>query len=424
MRLDTDIIIVGSGVGGATVAKELVKKGKKVLVVEKGRPFPLARIGTVRYAYNFYDKHGTWSKTKEGIFYYRAIMLGGTSIISCGNGVRALEKEFKNLGIDLTKEFLETEQELSIRPVPENFIGRGTKKIVMAADKLGFNMVPMPKFIKFEKCICCGNCALGCRRDAKWTSLKYLKEAQDNGISLLTGINVTNILVYNSKASGIEGYSEIGEKIRISAKAVVLAAGAIGTAVILQASGIRAGEKLFLDLFNVTVGITKEVGSANELTMAAVSRQDGFILSPFMDNWLALASVLPKWRILNVMRRQHMLGVMTKIEDDCVGRVYKDGFIEKTVTSKDLSRLKKGADVSREILIQAGANPRSVIITKVRGAHPGGTAAIGEVVDKNLETKIKGLFICDASVLPFTPGLPPIVTIIALAKKFATSFVY
>lgn len=53
------------------------------------------------------------------------------------------------------------------------------------------------------------------------------------------------------------------------------------------------------------------------------------------------------------------------------------------------------------------------------GAHPGGTAAIGEAVNKNLETKIKGLFVCDASVLPTSPGLPPILAIIALSKRFA-----
>ncbi|MBU4608864.1 MAG: GMC family oxidoreductase, partial [Methanobacterium sp.] len=38
-------------------------------------------------------------------------------------------------------------------------------------------------------------------------------------------------------------------------------------------------------------------------------------------------------------------------------------------------------------------------------------------VDENLETKIKGLFVADASVLPLAPGAPPILTIIALAKR-------
>ncbi|MDD2657995.1 MAG: GMC oxidoreductase, partial [Candidatus Pacebacteria bacterium] len=67
----------------------------------------------------------------------------------------------------------------------------------------------------------------------------------------------------------------------------------------------------------------------------------------------------------------------------------------------------------------AGAAAETIVTTKVRGAHPGGTAAIGEVVDKNLQTKIKNLYVADASVLPKSPGLPPIVTIVALAKRLA-----
>ena len=53
------------------------------------------------------------------------------------------------------------------------------------------------------------------------------------------------------------------------------------------------------------------------------------------------------------------------------------------------------------------------------GGHNGAAAAIGVVVDKNLQTKIDNLFVCDASVLPESPGLPPMLTIMAVAKWFA-----
>ena len=61
------------------------------------------------------------------------------------------------------------------------------------------------------------------------------------------------------------------------------------------------------------------------------------------------------------------------------------------------------------------------MISIPQGTHPGGTAAIGEVVNANLETEISNLYVCDASVLPTAPGLPPILTIIALAKRLAKS---
>ena len=109
---------------------------------------------------------------------------------------------------------------------------------------------------------------------------------------------------------------------------------------------------------------------------------------------------------------------MVKIADDSEGRILKNGVIEKTITPTDLRKLNKGADLAKNILITAGAEPGSIVTTKIRGAHPGGGAAIGEIVNAGLQTKIGGLFVCDSSVLPKAPGLPPILTITALAKKF------
>lgn len=57
------------------------------------------------------------------------------------------------------------------------------------------------------------------------------------------------------------------------------------------------------------------------------------------------------------------------------------------------------------------------MVSKPQGAHPGGTAAIGTVVDSGLQTQIEGLFVADASALPETPGLPPLVTLGALARR-------
>ena len=76
---------------------------------------------------------------------------------------------------------------------------------------------------------------------------------------------------------------------------------------------------------------------------------------------------------------------------------------------------------TKEILVKAGADSKSIVAGKVGGGHPGGTAAIGELVDKDLQTEVNNLFVCDASVLPTAPGLPPILTIVALAKRLAKS---
>jgi len=52
-------------------------------------------------------------------------------------------------------------------------------------------------------------------------------------------------------------------------------------------------------------------------------------------------------------------------------------------------------------------------------ARSGEVAFIREVVNKNLETEIENLYVCDASVFPKAPGLPPILTIVAVSKWFS-----
>ena len=113
--------------------------------------------------------------------------------------------------------------------------------------------------------------------------------------------------------------------------------------------------------------------------------------------------------------------MMIKIKDDSIGSVSINGHIKKTMTFNDLGKLNKGIPIAKEILVKAGIDHRYIKIRGPGGAHPGGTAAIGEVVDSNLETEIKNLFVSDASVLPTAPGLPPILTIIALSKRLAKS---
>lgn len=114
-----------------------------------------------------------------------------------------------------------------------------------------------------------------------------------------------------------------------------------------------------------------------------------------------------------------VMGLMVKIADEANGRINNDGTIIKEMTDRDLNLLKEGFNKSVKLLKAVGLDPSSISSTPIRGAHPGGTAAIGRVVDKNLETQIKGFYISDASVIPQAPGRPPILTITALAKRLS-----
>ena len=98
-------------------------------------------------------------------------MVGGSTIVTLGNGVRALQGKFNELRIDL-------EKELGIMNTPEDFFGPRTRILRDASLKLGYEVKPMPKFIDFNKCRMCGTCVTGCKYGAKWTALNPLTKAR------------------------------------------------------------------------------------------------------------------------------------------------------------------------------------------------------------------------------------------------------
>ena len=423
MRVRADVAIVGSGAGGATLAKELARGGKKVLILERGKF--VRNIGTFRTAaMDMYD-HCALRTSKEGVTIYRALMVGGTTVISCGNGLRVLEPELAELGIRMEKEFEETERELKIQKLREDLIGPGSRLIMDAANRLGHDMEAMPKYVDPDKCNSCGKCILGCSRGAKWSSSRFVGDARKNGATLFTDTDVRSIVIHKGRAVGLVARKE-NKTLKIFADKIVVSAGGLGTPVILRRSGIlEAGNKLFADMFNVTYGIIRDDGINlwKEPTMAVVStkyyKDKGFILSPFIDIPLVLRWVMSKRKQLRGFRYENLIGIMAKTRDDSSGKVTEDEKFEKILTGPDKRRLEEGAKISEKILREAGVRKKDVIFTKPRGAHPGGSAAIGEVVDKDLMTRIKDLYICDASVLPVSPGAPPIVTIVALAKRLS-----
>jgi len=416
--MKSDILIVGSGVGGATVAKELAIRGHKVTILEKGKHH---KLGTKRRRMGFYSN----VNSVDGTQILRTIMVGGGSMVSFANGVGALQNELKKLGIDLENEFEEVVKELGVVSFPERFIGERTKRLKEASEELGYDVKLMPKFIDFSRCRGCGMCNRGCRYGAKWTARNFLGEAKRFGARLVTEASVEEVLYSGAEVKGVRvrGSNGIFE---INAENIVLAAGGIGTPIILLRSGLEnAGSNFFADPSVNTIGIIEKRGSVNEMSMATIidefQGQYGFIISPapVSESTLAKLSYLPFFKKLYAFRKCQILSLMTKIKDDAVGRVEIDGTVHKPLTENDRKKLDKGDEISREILLQAGVSSRSLFRSEVRAAHPGGTAGIGRIVNTDQETEISRLFVSDASVLPEAPGLPPILTIVALSKRFS-----
>jgi len=388
-----DVIVVGTGAGGATVGNELAKKGFKVTFIEMG---PCDTTGN---AYTHYDN------CDVGVELLKTSCVGGTTVVTAGNAVRTCQEPFKNIGIDLEAEFEEIEAEMGVSTLPDSHFGDGTKLIMKTAKELGFKTQKMPKFIDPQACKPCGKCAFGCPRDAKWTSQEYVKEALNNGSKLVTDTVVTDLIIKNNEIKGVNTNDK-----EFFADTVVLAAGGIGTPRILRRGNITAGNHLFVDSFITVGGLLKDIKFDKEVTMNALITLDDVILAPHYSEML-----VNNLKTFNATSND-ILGMMVKIPDEPSGKVREDR-IEKFSTAKDVGLLAKGAATAAAILTDAGIDPKTLTSTIARGAHPGGTAAVGEVVDKNLETEVSGLFVSDASVFPWAPGAPPVLTIVALAKR-------
>lgn len=395
------ITIVGTGAGGGLLARELAKNGVEVTILEKG-PYIDSKD-----AYKYYNEY-----PKE-IDLLATTCVGGSTIVSMANMVRALDSELHEFGIDLTEEYEYVEKLVGVHELDDSHIGKGTQLFLDAAEELGLDVCKMPKAIREEDCVQCGRCAFGCPVNAKWSAKDFIDEAVEYGATFISDADVIDVILCNMEACGVR-YVKDGEEKVLKTDKIVLCAGAIGSAVLLKNIGLTGiARELFFDPFVSVGGYLKDINFNTEVQMAGLVMGKNFVLSPHFSSFIR--ENIP----YDGVEDKDILSIMVKTPDESKGYVHTDGFVNKVNTINDIRYLAEGVATAGFILEKAGVDPKTIGSTVYRGAHPGGTAAIGKVVDSNLETEIDNLFVCDASVLPISPGKPPILTILALSKRLA-----
>ena len=423
-----DVVVAGSGPGGATVARQLARAGKKVLLLERGRDHQI--VGNHLAALFIADRMGL-AFSEEGMNIVRANTTGGSTIMFCGAATRPPGWLKDKYGIALDRQCDETIRELCLEPLPDEVVGSAGMRILEAANELGHRFEKLPKFIDPRKCRmrCGGTCMLGCPYGAKWTAREYLKDLVAAGGEVMTRAEVQQVRTEDGVATGVTAVVPQG-LLEVEAQVTVLAAGGLGTPCILQRSGVaEAGVGMFVDPLVFVTGVSKDQGTCLGPPMSVGTYEfldEGILLSDLIDPWLLwiiMAALGNPFRVLDVLRYRRQLGLMVKIGDERQGFITLDGRISKPLSQRDRFRLNRGAAIARRILIRAGCDPRSVIVGPVRGAHPGATARLGEVVDQNLETRFKNLFVADASVIPEALDRPVVLTVIALAKRLSEHLV-
>jgi len=426
----TDVCVVGSGPGGAAVARELARAGRRVLLLERGRDWRRNGFyGTYPGALLYADRHALLF-TREGLNIIRPLMLGGATSMFAACSSPPLPWWRERYGIELEADAAAFTAELGVGPLPPELRGEASTRVAGAGTELGLEWAPQDKFIRVGgRFDCSARCLLGCQCGAKWNAAELVDQASEAGAEVWTGARVTRVLREDGVARGVEGRRGRAP-FTVEAGTTILAAGGLGTPEILRASGIPdVGRGLAMDTTVMVYGYLPGrdgMGGEPPMTWSAVDLDLGVMYSTLIDPWLMYPIIMAikgpaypfTWH-----RWGSTLGVMIKLTDEVSGGIDERGRISKGLTARDRERLRQAEDVAGRILRKAGCRPGTIFTTPLRGTHPSATVRIGDQLDTGLRAAVSGLYVCDASVFPRALGRPTVLTILALARRLARQLV-
>jgi choline dehydrogenase-like flavoprotein len=425
---DTDVAVVGSGPGGATVARQLARAGQRVMLLEMGRDYRRdvyygSHLGGLVYG----DKHSLLF-TEEGLNIIRPIMTGGATNMYCACAATPPPWLRERYGVDLDDYAKETMSELRVAPLPDELLGTASRRVMEDAQDLGHDWQPILKFMdpsRTDNFDCGAKCLLGCRCSAKWTANEYVDEAVGAGCTLLTRARVDELVIEDGRVGGVRGRLRGREPFEVRAKVVVVSGGGIGTPLILQNSGFaEAGRGIAMDTTVIVYGVSTEAGTAFEppMTVGYHDVEHGYMLATLIDPWFLypiMAALKGPRYVLSARNYRRTVGIMIKVTDEVSGMISMEGSISKPMTDRDRERLHHATIVSHQILVKGGCDSDSIYVSRLLGTHPSATVRLGEMVDADLQTSTRGLYVCDASVFPEALGQPTVLTIISFAKRLS-----
>ena len=250
--IDCDVVIVGSGAGGAPMAAELAEAGFDVVVLEEGgyhqtRDFTANTSQMVRELYR--DGGATIAIGNPPIMFQEGRAVGGSTVINGGMSWRTpddiLARWRDEAGLDdLTPKQLEpyyerVERRIHVAPMDEDAIGNDNWLLKKGADAKGWKIVGNLR--NQAHCVGSNRCAFGCPTGAKQSALvSYIPRALHYGARVYADVRVSRITFHGKRATGVIGKSAAGHHVVVRAKLVVAACGAIHTPALLARSGVAS----------------------------------------------------------------------------------------------------------------------------------------------------------------------------------------
>ncbi len=408
-----DAIVVGSGPAGATVARELSKRKKRVLIVERGASAPIKE--------GFLPAMRMFNAVSvgENLTTANAFTTGGTTAIYFAvSGFPPLQS-FLSLGIDLSSELEEVKQELPLAVLPDEVASYQARKVRESALALGYQWKKSPMLVDQAKC------RTGYNFDAKWNARSYLQEAVDEGATLITHARVIKVLVESGKAIGVEyklqnGSNESGVRQAFATK-TILAAGVLESPTILRATGMRnvINSGFYccptFALFGLAPGME---GGDNFMGSMGGELEDGIALGDANPaRTIYRMFMIGNGRFSRAFQHHKSIGVAVKVQEGLSGGLQEDGRYYKKLKKEDFLKLKKGEEAARRIIENAGG--KRIFKSRLSAAQTGGTIRIKEHLDVNLQTEYTNLHVCDGAVLPENLKVPPTLPLICLGKYLA-----
>ena len=479
---EADVVVIGTGAGGAAAAYTLASRGLAVLMIEEGR---------------YYDRRDFSGRLTEVIpKLYRASgatmalgnamipvpvgkSVGGTTTINSGTCLRtpdAVLNEWVASGLttltpaNLQPYFEQVEAVLQVQPADPRYVGEIGNLIGRGAHALGLQQAH-PLNRNAAGCDGQGLCQFGCPTDAKQsTNVSYVPRALAAGAFLLTGLKAEQLLWDNRQitglcATGID-HNGIRKTVHVKAPHVVVAMGTFFTPLFLQRNGIRhhwLGRNLSLHPCGAVSGyypdhtfdhahrIPQGFGVA-DLASEGILFEGGTppfaahgLLNPFVG--AEYVDFAEQW--------QHTGYFGFMIRDESRGSVRRGlhpdvPLIRYNMHDTDFARFKKGLKILAQMHLRAGARsihlpghfamPRihnekelDALLAKrlkpsefaITAYHPLGTARMaanprdGVIDEQHRVFGTSGLYVMDGSAVPSSLGANPQVTIMALATRAA-----
>lgn len=285
---NADVVIVGSGAGGGTVAQELiplVRDGRKVLVLEQGPRLSLDEFTgrEMDMAPSLYEDQGGFLTAEGTMTLAFGRVYGGSTVVYTGTSMFPPERVIRAWNVpdlqhaDLDARAHKFAKQNNVHYLSDDLINDNNRLFVEGCRRIGYKAEQFP--INVDGCKGSSLCNLGCPNGAKQgTHAVQLPNAEKNGVQVVTRAEVLRIeeravvVRISEKPAGAKGKPpewQPGEY-RVRAPVIVLAGGAVGSPALLLRSRIagipaRIGEGFTCHPAHILVAehdhqITNDVG--------------------------------------------------------------------------------------------------------------------------------------------------------------------